>query len=99
MRKRRLIPDPPPDKRFTFNTKFQRALCQQGFNWRTAIIADWVSRGANVKDVAKWMSLSVHTVTEHLSRAYALLGLGGKGSALLLVGVRLRMESLTKPQK
>ncbi len=90
------IPDPPPDPRFTYDTKFQRILCSMGLFWKTAVITDWISRGAVIKDVAKWMNLQPDTISKHLVKAYVRFGLRGKGSALLLVGIRKRLEELDR---
>lgn len=87
------IPEPPPDKRFTYNTEFQRQLCKMGLSWKTAVITDWTSRGASIKDISTWLDINSSTVAaHHLHKAYKRLGLSGRGANLLLVGIRLRLE-------
>ncbi len=61
-------------------------------------MADWVSRGACLKDVSKWLEISIWTAQQECYWVYRAFSLKGKGAALLLVGVRKRVEAQGVPK-
>jgi len=83
-------------KNLEYNTDFQKALVKKyGLKWWEACATDWVSIGASNKEVAVMLEVDEGAAKEYLRKAYAIFGLKGPRSRLMLVGVRQYVLGLT----